>query len=54
MRATDKVIQTNQNTAKNQNGKYNYKMAAKKQFPSRDQKWEKPLSRKNFSLKFGS
>ena len=60
MLATDKVIQKNQNTAKKiENRIYNYKMAAKKTISiSRhkisDQKWEKPLSRRNFSLKFGS
>ena len=46
MRATDKVIQKNQNTTKKiENQIYNYKMAAKKQISIlrhkiSDQKWE--------------
>ena len=60
MRATDKVIQKNQNTEKKiENRIYNYKMAAKKTISiSRhkisDQKMGKSLSRKNFSFTFGS
>ena len=59
MLATDKVMQKNENIAKKiKNRIYNYKMAAKKPFLSRDIKFPtkmgKPLSRRNFSLKFGS
>ena len=60
MQATDKVIQKNQNTAKKiKNRIYNYKMAAKKpisisQRTISNQKMGKLLSRRNFSLKFGS
>ena len=40
MRTTDKVIQKNPNAAKKiENWIYNYKMVAKKQFPSRDIKF---------------
>ena len=59
MRVTDKVIQKNQNTAKKLKIGYTItKWRPKKQFLFRDIKFPtkngKPLSRRNFSLKFGS
>ena len=55
MRATDKVIQKNQNTAKKiENQIYNYKMAAekKKQFPSRDIKFPTKNGKTTFPKEF--
>ena len=60
MRATDKVIQKSQNTTKKiENRIYNYKMADKKKNSISRHKnlrpnMRKPLSRRIFSLKFGS
>ena len=60
MQATDKVIQKNQNTAKKSEIGYTItKWRPKNQFLSHgDKKFStkmgKPLSRRNFSLKFGS
>ena len=55
IRTTDKVTQKNYNKAKKNNNNDSYKMAAKdSRHKIFHQKWEKPLSRRNNSIKFGS